>query len=391
MFLEVVVVKFSISVVAGLISPIFALSLPDANAATETVMYSFCSQNDCADGSYPYASGLIDINHKLYGTTALGGQFGQGTLFTFDPETERVSVLYSFNGADGEGGNGLLNVNGTLYGTSDGGGAYGHGAIFSFDLKTTTETVLHSFGSSGDGAFPEMSVPIEVKHVLYGTTAWGGVYGYGTVFSIDLKSGTETILHSFQDNGSDGWAPWTGLTAAHGTLYGATPFGGSGGGDSGCGTVYSVSPQNGVTTVLYSFTGEGNSGCQPFASLLDYKGTFYGTANGVFSFDPQTKVETALGGGANADGSYGGLVNMHGTLYGTSSGGGENSCGEDKCGDVFSVDPQSGVVSVVYSFQDNGSDGAAPYAGLIEVKQSLYGTTQLGGTHNDGTIFKIRP
>ncbi len=386
--------KLSIALGAGVASSIFVLGLPLANAATETVVYSFCGQNACADGSNP-ASPLIDINGKLYGTASGGGQFGQGTLFKFDPKTGSETVLYSFGSADdGVTANGLLNDNGTLYGTTDAGGTYDKGTVFSFDLKTNTETVLHSFGSSGDGANPEMVVPIQWKGVLYGTTAWGGAYGVGTVFSIDPQSGTETVLHSFQNNGVDGWGPWTGLTAAHGMLYGVTDSGGTliDCGANGCGTVYSVNPQNGDETVRYSFTNEGGNNT-PFASLLSSKGLLYGTTQTwAFSFDPDTNVETVLKGSGDAGGSYGALTNMHGTLYGTTPDGGENSCSrQTKCGDVFSVDLKTGTGGIVYSFQDNGSDGNTPYAGLVEVKGALYGTTTSGGTYNGGTIFKITP
>jgi uncharacterized repeat protein (TIGR03803 family) len=83
---------------------------------------------------------------------------------------------------------------------------------------------------------------------------------------------------------------------------------------------------------------------------------------------------------------------VHGTLFGTTPYGGENSCGrETDCGDVFSVDLRNGTGSIVYSFRDNGSDGNTPYAGLVDVKGVLYGTTVSGGTYNGGTIFKITP
>jgi len=45
--------------------------------------------------------------------------------------------------------------------------------------------------------------------------------------------------------------------------------------------------------------------------------------------------------------------------------------------------------NIVYSFA-GGSDGATPTAGLINVSGTLYGTTgDGGGSNNYGTVFSI--
>jgi len=46
--------------------------------------------------------------------------------------------------------------------------------------------------------------------------------------------------------------------------------------------------------------------------------------------------------------------------------------------------------NVVYSFK-GGSDGANPQAGLINVNGTIYGTTMNGGTSGMGTVFSITP
>ena len=74
---------------------------------------------------------------------------------------------------------------------------------------------------------------------LYGTTPWtGGIYGYGTVFEV-TPSGTETVLHSFNWDGTDGYYPYGGLVFDKlGNLYGTTVYGGA----HDFGTVYKVTP-----------------------------------------------------------------------------------------------------------------------------------------------------
>jgi hypothetical protein len=47
----------------------------------ENVLYSFCRQQNCADGAVPGQGGLIDVKGTLYGTTAIGGAYGEGTVF----------------------------------------------------------------------------------------------------------------------------------------------------------------------------------------------------------------------------------------------------------------------------------------------------------------------
>ena len=46
--------------------------------------------------------------------------------------------------------------------------------------------------------------------------------------------------------------------------------------------------------------------------------------------------------------------------------------------------------SVLHSFH-TGGDGLYPEAGLVDVKGTLYGTTEVGGTHDDGAVFSLDP
>jgi uncharacterized repeat protein (TIGR03803 family) len=47
---------------------------------------------------------------------------------------------------------------------------------------------------------------------------------------------------------------------------------------------------------------------------------------------------------------------------------------------------------LLHSFNNNHTDGYAPYAGLIaDAAGNLYGTTQVGGAYNGGTVFELSP
>jgi uncharacterized repeat protein (TIGR03803 family) len=326
---------------------------------TEKVLHDFITGSD---GQNPRA-GLIGVGSMLYGTTTRGGSYacygssypGCGTVFSITRSgTEKV--LHSFNGYPNDGARpstGLTDVKGILYGTT---GLGGHGECYYsgqacgtvFSITTAgAEGVLHNFTGSPDGAFPHSGL-IDIKGRLYGTTASGGKHGYGTVFSI-TTDGAEQLLHSF-GAGSDGRTPYAGLIEVNGKLYGTTVAGGAYacGSHAGCGTVFSITP-SGAEKVLHSF-GNGTDGANPYASLTELNGKLYGTT---------------IAGGAYTCGSHTG------------------------CGALFSITP-GGREKVLHSF-GNGSDGATPYASLIDVKGTLYGSTEVGGAHYYGTVFSLKP
>jgi uncharacterized repeat protein (TIGR03803 family) len=359
--------------------------------STEAVLYSF--KADHVDGKYSLA-GVISVHGKLYGTTYTGGANGYGAVFEVTSAgAERV--LHSFGrGHDGRTSYaGLTNANGTLYGTTYGGGAYGQGTVFAMDTAGV-EKVLYSFAGT-DGSAPHAGLT-DVNGTLYGTTYGGGANGYGTVFSI-TTSGAEKVLYSFA-GGSDGTYPYAGLVNVLGTLYGTTQKGGTRCTKyGGCGTVFKVTT-DGTQAVLHSF-GSGHDGAQPYAGLVDVNGTLYGTTyyGGATGFGTVYKVTTAGAervlhsfGSGSIDGVYpsAGLTNVHGMLYGTTDYGGSTACGNaGGCGTLFRI-TTAGVETVLYSFA-GGSDGNTPAASLTDVSGTLYGTTYKGGAHNRGTVYSL--
>lgn len=363
-------------------------------------------------GKYPQAP-LIDVGGILYGTTNNGGafrgrktcRFGCGTVFSITT-SGIVKVLHSFgNAQDGQypAQAGLVDVGGTLYGTTSAGGAFGGGTVFSITTDGV-ENVLHSFGAQGDGVDPIGGSLLEVRGTLYGTTWSGGAYGSqtcpafiepagcGTVFSI-TTSGAEKVLHSF-GNGDDAQHPWAGLVhfGTGTTLYGMTFFGGtnrtcSGENGTGCGTVFSITT-SGTEKVLHSF-GKGHDGKYPQARLLPVHGALYGTTSeggsrlsqGTVFVITTDGVEKILyrfapnGGSSDASTPISGLIDVKGTLYGTTYYGG--GCQE---GTVYSV-TTTGTETVLHGFCNGSDDGSNPWAGLVNVQGLLYGTTWLGGGH----------
>ncbi len=379
------------------------------------VVYSF---GGLPDGSNPYA-GVIDVRGTLYGTTENGGschyyQYTCGTVFSITPDGSE-NVLHTF-GAKDDGSSpsaGLIDVAGALYGTTSAGGTYGLcrlrsggyyfpcGTVFSI-TPSGAEKVLHSFGNGTDGLDPVAPL-IEVHGTLYGTTEHGGRHnrcegGCGTIFSV-TPGGTEKALHSF-GNRTNGVVPLASLIDVNGTLYGTTGAGGAYGG----GTVFSIAP-SGREKVLHSF-GSGSDGAGPSAALIDVDGTLYGTTGfggrhspnsagrcgTVFSITPSgsEKVLHAFRGRGDGADPVASLIEVNGTLYGTTEYGGAHFCDiGGGCGTIFSMTP-SGSERVLHSFR-NGGDGTHPAAALTDVEGILYGTTSGGGTYNRGTVFSLKP
>jgi uncharacterized repeat protein (TIGR03803 family) len=89
--------------------------------------------------------------------------------------------------------------------------------------------------------------------------------------------------------------------------------------------------------------------------------------------------------GATPDG---GVINVNGTLYGTTQLGGKYGFGT-----VFSVS-LAAKERVLYNFK-GGKDGADPEAALLYINGTLYGTTYAGGSTRSctvcGTVFALTP
>jgi uncharacterized repeat protein (TIGR03803 family) len=409
-------------VAAALASAAF-LHTPTAKAAaTESVVYSFCSQANCTDGANPEAA-LTSINGILYGTTNVGGKHagdcygGCGTVFSLDPSTGTETVLHYFQDSTRDGAlpvAGLIRFRGLLYGTTSYGGTgdcsydfFGNcGTVFSINPATNKERGLHAFQWT-DGAAPFAALT-GVGGTLYGTTEDGGSNdprcgsrGCGTVFAFNPAAGTEWVVHIFEKRGVDGRLPQGELVNVNGTLYGTTAYGGTGTcGSLGCGTVFSLNPRTGAVTVLYSFQ-DGTDGGFPSGGLISLNGTLYGTTyeggianhGTVFSIDPTTGVERVVhsfrANGLGGSSPVAGLISVNGTLFGTTFYGGTGTCGSAGCGTVFAINPTTGTERVLHSFQSDGADGYYPYASVIDIRGTLYGTTTGGGAHGQGAVFAI--
>jgi uncharacterized repeat protein (TIGR03803 family) len=212
--------------------------------------------------------------------------------------------------------------------------------------------------------------------------------------STQASSPVETLLHDFSAGWSDGASCYSGvIVGKDGALYGTT----WGGGSDAAGTVYRVNMDGTDFALLHSFTRKPD-GLAPFARLVQatdgllYGTTFYG---GVSNKGTVFRIGTNGGDYAvlysfegKPDGAnpYGGLIQgSDGALYGTTQYGGTTNQGS-----VFKINPDGGGYTVLRSFRGAFSDASTPYSGLVEAADGmLYGTTSTGGSTLGGTIYRI--
>jgi len=247
-------------------------------------------------------------------------------------------------------------------------------------------SVLYNFGSSKTGATPYSQL-LNVNGVYYGTTQRGGAYGYGTVYKL-IPGKPPQFIHSFGE-GKDGAGPYGPLIAVNGELFGTTARGGK----YNQGTLFRVSP-TGLEVVLYHFGSVTHGGALPTGGVTELNGFLYGTTSGGGKYGFGTLFKSSQNGVTefpySFDGNSGGCVTPTGALtlagglfYGTTQYGGKYSWG---C--LFKA-TSSGVVSPLYQFGAFAGDGQTPLSGVIAVGGSLVGGLSGGGNYGAGALYSV--
>ena len=409
---------------AGGYGSIFRISPSGA----ETVIYSFVSTNA---GSMP-ASELVVANGNFYGTSQSGGANGLGTIFKITP-SGTFTLLDSFSSTTGGNGTGLpgpqlaLGTNGNFYGTTYSGGASNNGTLFQV-AQDGTFTTIYSFTGGLDGGNPVGGLVQGRDGYFYGTTTEGGasiaqdprLHSYGTLFQA-TSTGAIRTMHSF--SATDGGSPFATLVQAKdGGFYGTTtttafrlilitppsivnqPTNQTvGPGDSIVLSV--VTGGSAPLTYQWLFDGTNLDGATSSALVLTnvqlaQAGYYSVTVSNVAGSVTSSNAVLIVNAGSSSALSLttlatlpgrrlSGLVQAgDGNYYGTTEYGGTLNQGT-----VFQL-TAGGVLTTLYSFT-GGNDGANPLAGLaLGPDSSLYGTTSSGADMSQdfsgaGTVFRI--
>jgi uncharacterized repeat protein (TIGR03803 family) len=363
-------------------------------------------------------SGLVsDGAGNLWGTAYMGGLSGVGTIFKINESTLAITKTADFGGAATADPGGTFPYGalvsdgaGNLWGTTQDGGAIGAGTIFEINANTGAINTVANFANSttGDnrGGLPTGGMVSDGAGNLWGTTQYGGINGYGTVFKFNISTGTITTVVDFassETGDNRGGSPAAGLASdGAGNFWGTTPNGGAG--DSG--TVFEVNASTGAITTVVDFTNSetgNNRGGTPQAGLVsDGAGNLWGTtlnggasdAGTVFKVNASngavttvvdfTGADTGDNRGANP---FAGLAgDGAGNLWGTTGDGGANGNGT-----IFEVNANTGAITTLFDF--TGSTGSVPGASsessLSLTPSGFFGTTAIGGAGGGGEIFFI--
>ena len=394
---------------------VLVLFVSAASGTTYTVLYTF--QGSPNDGANPYEEGgalVRDASGNIFGSTQAGGYctfqaepYQNGTIFELSGSVE--TELHNFAGFEcgGDGvnvsGNVARDASGNIYGTAQDGGSNGCGTVWEFSAGVFT--VLHDFDCSS-GSYPYAGVILDGSGNIYGTAA---LSTNGIVW--EISSGVYNILYTFT-GGTDGANPYGGLVMdGSGNLYGTTAFGGA----YGQGTVFELSNTGGVwtETVLHSFQNVNPmDGQQPYFASLTLAGvplgkviygvTRYGGSGGngtAFELMKSRKgykfslLHSFTRTGGDGGLPFGTLLLYKGKLFGTTEVGGSADSGT-----VFELtSTRTGwTETILYNFT-GGSDGGDPFAGLTaDSRGSLYGVARDGGSFaacstGCGVIFKVKP
>ena len=298
------------------------------------------------------------------------------------------------------------------------------------------ETVLYTFTGTNDGAVPQGLVA-DAQGDLYGANALGGSFaghcqfsGCGNVFKLSPNLGggwSETVLYNFT-GGSDGAIPESVLIFdSAGNLYGTTAAGGYLGNSNcglvvaGCGVVYKLAPNGDGTyseSVLHTFHGTQDGYLPQTGVVFDASGNLYGTANlgsghfvgNVFQLSPNGtggwnfKNIHSFTNGTDGGRPLGFAIDASGNLFGTTTQGGNTSCGGGAgCGSVVELSPNGsgGWVSRIAHLFSGRLDGAVPAGISADASGNLFGVALYGGHNADclrlatfpgcGVVFELSP
>jgi uncharacterized repeat protein (TIGR03803 family) len=308
------------------------------------------------------------------------------------------------------GSSGLtMDSHGNLFGATEFGGADNDGQIFEIAATTGAFTTVASFdGVVGEQPFG--GVVLDGSGDIFGTA--DGPNNDGSFQVFEIPAGTNTIQTVATFPGDEGPFAARGLADAASSSLITNPAGGliidsqgnlygiGSGGAFQNGQVFEIPAGTNTIDTLASFPLSVQAG-DDAGLVMDSQGNLYGTTSQDGANDDGSIFEVAAGSGqitplATFNGTNGAdpgsnstttlnvlTIDSNGDLFGTTDMGGTSNDGT-----VFELPAGSGTINTLASF-DNGSNSANPGGVILDANGNLFGTTMSAGSQQDGSVFEL--
>jgi uncharacterized repeat protein (TIGR03803 family) len=387
-----------------------------------TTIAAFNAQDFHSFGSVSLQGVVEDQNGDFFGATTGFFDGSEGTIFEVPSGASTFKVIASFYGTTGRDAVGgvVADANGDLFGSTAGGGSFNDGTVFEVQKGSGTVTPIAALDRA-DGVYSNGPLIMDASGNLFGTTEQGGpsadpstdTPGYGTVFEIKAGSGKITTVASLDasslikdpsgnifgltqgsifeiasgSNSVTTLATYTGnnnsylaglVEDGNGNLFAVDEHGGS----LQDGTLFELPSGGSTISNIYTFNGA-NGLYYPFALVSDPFGNVFGfTLTGIV-FELPHGSSTLVVRGSLVNVNIAGLtVDSNGNVYGVTSNGGAFGLGS-----IFEIKAGSNKATQLVSF--NGANGTGPNSISGDGGGNLFGTASGGGPTNDGTVWQL--
>lgn len=277
-----------------------------------------------------------------------------------------------------------------IWGASQQGGSNDIGALFNVYEDGTDFLIKSEFMNSEEGSKPRSRIVIGTDGNYYGITSEGGSNNGGTIFRYGANGFENLYNLNPATDGSN--AKGDMLEISPGVFIGTTSVAGA----NNAGVLFQFSIANGFS-ILHSFQSASDGGNPTGALVYNssnqkiYGACSSGGSNGFgtcfsYGLNGIFTVQHNFGGAAAGAYPQGGVILANdGMLYGTTQYGGNHSQGS-----IFKLNPQNNTHEIIYHINATTSDGRYPFGRLVESSTGVFmGTCSEGGTNGTGTIFKV--
>lgn len=343
-----------------------------------------------------FGRNMVALGDLLYGTYSSE----RSGIFSFDPDTYKLTSVVTFDDDLGESPIGLAILNGKLYVVNSSGAALNRGSIVEYDPTASSgqrvRKVLNLIGAAEDSvhyAFNLGMRAVAMDDKLYSIANQYPNSNLHAFYEFDPAEGTIEVVYKVPDQElfGSGTTVLSYQVPYQGKLYGV---GKGNNGNPNWGVLYAFDPKTRELKVLHEFVNP-LGGVNP-VGLVEQGGVLYGTLQSggidgygaVFSYDIERGGVPTVHHHFKKDDGNGGIPVGRPAMVGSKFYSGYQQGGKGETGGLFEWNLQTHQVTNVLSFYW-AELGGLPNGRVAEYNGKIYGTTKEGGEYNRGVIFEV--